>query len=127
MTSASKAVQVATIAATDSITSIDVRGGVSSVLPHWRIETVDEPEDGRNKDGSATSPRVLATVFSRDLEEVYDEMDQMANSLPQAINPAGFRVLGTRSRVRQIEGDSEPDNKVYARQLEIELIVEPTS
>jgi hypothetical protein len=127
MTSASRAVQVAAIAAADGLTDLEVRGGVTRKLPHWRIETVDEPETGRNKEGAASAPVVFASIFSRDMEEVYSEMGTMANSLPAAILPDGFRVLGTSSRVRQIAGSEEPDNVIYGRQLEIELIVEPTS
>lgn len=127
MTSASEAVQVATISAADSLTSLPVRGGVSTVLPHWRIETPLEPESGRNKEGSATVVTIFATVFSKDLAEVYSEMTTMANGLAGTISPAGFRVLGLETGIRQIAGSEEPDEEVYARQLEIELTVEPTS
>ena len=127
MTYASQAVQNSAIAEATSLTSNRVKAGVSGDLPHWRIETVTEDESGRNKDGSASSVTVLASFFSRDLTELYDEMGSMGNSLPQAISPVGFRVLGVQSRVRQIVGSEEPDKVVYGRQLEIELIVEPTA
>ena len=127
MTYASKAVQIAAIAAADSLTTKDVRAGVTTSLPHWRIETVSEPESGRNKDGTASAPTVFASFFSRDISELYDEMERMANSLPTAINQTGFRVLGVQSRTRQIVGSEEPDDMVYGAQLEVQLIVEPTA
>lgn len=127
MTSASKAVQVAVVEAADAITSLPVRGSVTAQLPHWRVEIVEEVEAGRNKEGSASGVTIYASVFSRDLDEVFTEMEQMANGLPGALDVDGFRVLIKQSLVRQIVGSEEPDHVVYGRQLQIDIIAEPTS
>lgn len=125
MTPAISAVQAAAIDAAGSITALPVKAVVTTAWPHWRIETVDESESGRNKDGSGTAPVVLASIFSRDLTQVYTEVALMGTSLPTSIDPTGFRVLGVQSRTHRT-GDSEDENgTVYGGQVEIQLIVEP--
>ena len=125
MTSAIEAIQSAAIDAAGSVTSLPVKAVITTDWPHWRIETVDELETGRNKDGTATAPVVYASIFSRDAGQVYTEVASMGTSLPTSINPTGFRVLGVKSRTRRL-GDSEDENgTVYGGQVETELIVEP--
>ena len=120
-----EAVQSAAIDAAGSITALPVKAVTTTDWPHWRIAAIDELESGRNKDGSGTAPVVYASIFSRDLSQVYNELASMGTSLPTAIDPTGFRVLGLKSRTRRL-GDSEDANgTVYGGQVEIELIVEP--
>lgn len=126
MTVGTPAVQAALVTLVESLTVLEVWGEVVDETPHVRVETSNEPEYGRNKDGSASAVTSRVTVFSKSLSEAQSEIKTITDGIDETtLQPAGFSVMGLEKIVRRIPGSDRPDDRVHGMQCELETIIEP--